>query len=1688
MKTNSANTTKRTLSRLLAIIMIASLIASMIPTTAMAAAATNNAGITGTIPSTMVAGQSYTVSIKVKNTGKTTWTAAAGYKLVAVGGSDPFTSAKSIALAPTESVAPNATKTFTVTMTAPLKSGTMTSDWQMYKGSVKFGAVYKKSVKVTVAKNNSLITSVSAPSLVAVDTLFTSQINFKNIGSNKWTAKGGYKLVVTITFVGTPVPYSLQLKPTETIGLGGSKTFSFSMYSLPFPGTFYLTYQMYAGSAKFGQAVTKTINVEYTLDQATQLVEFAEQTLSQDDVDEAKFVLDTLLDSPERTALYARLHDVQETIDAINDYVRDLARAKAAVAAAEFSHLQSAVNEAQALVTDLRDSAFKNSLQRRLDAVQAIINLANAKTAAHADLNTAFAAYTQGNYSAANWTTLTAAKTAGDTAINAAITEAAVATAKNTAVAAMAAVKTLAQEAADALAAAKVTACADLNTAYAAYSHDNYSAAKWTALGAAKDAGIVAINGAASIAAVTTAKNAAVAAMDAVKTLAEEAADALAAADTAVAAAENSKLQADLDAAQALVTALPAGTAKTALQTRLDIVKGIIDAAKALEDATSAVAAAESSKLQADVDDAQALVTALPAGAAKSALQARLDDLQDSIDAAALEAARTTALANLDTAYNAYHEADYYTNNWVRLAYTKGEGIRAINAAASIADVQSAETQAEAAMAAFKTAAEEYAEVLALVVIAEGSHLQADVEAARYLVCFMPGGHADRIELETRIENVQLAIDSEAAAAVDALIAALPIPEDLTLADKDAYDAAVLALNGLTDSQFCLVTRRFDLEILAIRFEELRVEALVEIAEGSRLQADLDEAQAELDLLIDSAAKPDLQLRLYALQVIINGPRALATATAAVVKAEGSHLQADLNKAQQLVTALPDGADKDGLQARIVAEQNAIDIAAAAAADALIMTLPAPEDLTIGDKDAYDAVANAVFELTGGQMAQLTKGDVFAALSVRMNELVATSLVEKAEGSHLQADLDEAQYMVTDLNDGEVKTDLQARIDALQGIITADIAAAEAVDALIAALPAPGDLVLGDKDAYDAVIDAYKALTANQVAMLTKQDALDAVSARMNELVATSLVEKAEGSHLQADLDEAQAMVTDMPGGAVKADLQARLYALQVIIDEPAALANATAAVVKAEGSQLLADVDAARPLVNALPDGAAKVDLQTRLDELKSTIDNAAVAALEAMIAALPAPEDLTTADIPAIWAVTEAEWALTIDQKALLPQSDVMMAVMSRWNELLATRAVETAEDTHYLGDLGVAKDWVSCLDDGAAKTALQARIDTVQAAIDEAKKVATATTAVVAAEGNHLQAGVNKAQALVAALANGADKSALQARLDAVQAIINAAKAAAELADAKAAAVEDLNTAFGNYTETDYSTDNWNDLVAAKDNGLDAIDAATSVANVAAAESAAEAAMAAVKTAAEEAADALAAATAAVVKAEGSKLQADVDDAQALVTALPDGTDKDGLQARLDDVQDAVDVAAAAAVDALIMALPAPEDLVLGDKAQYNEVTRALKALTPDQSALVTKIFVLGAATARMAELMATDLVVKAELSNLQADVDDAQAIVTDLPDGALKTDLQARLDAVQVIIDAAALADAKANAVTQLNAAYNGYTETNYTPENWTLLGAAKDDGLNAIAAATSVGDVTIAEGNAEIAMAAVTPGL
>ena len=280
------------------------------------------------------------------------------------------------------------------------------------------------------------------------------------------------------------------------------------------------------------------------------------------------------------------------------------------------------------------------------------------KTAAKKALNDSFAAYSQDDYTSDNWAKLTKAKDDGLAAIDSALTEAAIQSAKNAALDAMAAVETIAEATAE----AKAAATAALKTAFEGYTETDYDAQTWATLKAAYDNGLAAIEAATDVSAVNTAKQTALDAMAAcvpkdVEALTQAKAEAKAAIETAFEAYDED------DYASANWTELTIAYNKGLNE---------VDAATSV----SAVNAAKQKAL-----DAMAAVKN---------------------NATLLAEAKTAALAALDAAKAEYSQADYATN-WSVLEKAYNDGKAEINAAAAIEAVNSALQKATDAMAAVKS-------------------------------------------------------------------------------------------------------------------------------------------------------------------------------------------------------------------------------------------------------------------------------------------------------------------------------------------------------------------------------------------------------------------------------------------------------------------------------------------------------------------------------------------------------------------------------------------------------------------------------------------------------------------------------------------------------------------------------------------------------------------------------------------------------------------------------------------------------------------------------------------------------------------------------------------------------------------------------------------------------------------------
>lgn len=379
------------------------------------------------------------------------------------------------------------------------------------------------------------------------------------------------------------------------------------------------------------------------------------------------------------------------------------------------------------------------------------------KTAAKKALNDGFATYSEDDYTSDNWAKLTKAKDDGLAAIDSALTEAAIQSAKNTALDAMAAVETIAEATARELAEAKTAATEALKTAFNGYTETDYDAQTWATLKAAYDNGLAAIEAATDVSAVNTAKQTALDAMAAcvpkdVEALTQAKAEAKAAIEAAFKAYDEDDYASanwteltiaynrGLNEVEAATSVSAVDTAK---QTAITAMAAVKDNATLLADAkTAALASLDAAKAEYSQDDyatnwsvlEQAYndgKTEINAAAAIEAVNSALQKATDAMaavksDATLLAEAKTAATDRLNSEYAKYKATDYTNANYELLTEKYNAGLSAIGGARTVDAVETALETAVAEMAAIKT----NAQILADAKAAAKSELET--EKAKY--------------------------------------------------------------------------------------------------------------------------------------------------------------------------------------------------------------------------------------------------------------------------------------------------------------------------------------------------------------------------------------------------------------------------------------------------------------------------------------------------------------------------------------------------------------------------------------------------------------------------------------------------------------------------------------------------------------------------------------------------------------------------------------------------------------------------------------------------------------------------------------------------------------------------------------------------------------------------------------------
>ena len=159
---------------------------------AMAAQAMDSAAfVSQSVPTSMVGGNTYAVSVTMQNNGTSLWSVVNNYRL---GSRNPLDNTKwglnRVQLP--NSVAYGQNATFTFTVTAPTTSGTHSFQWGMMQDGVGHFGAASTNVGVSVTGNNAQLVSQSVPASMVVNQTYAVTVTMKNTGTTAWAVGTQY--------------------------------------------------------------------------------------------------------------------------------------------------------------------------------------------------------------------------------------------------------------------------------------------------------------------------------------------------------------------------------------------------------------------------------------------------------------------------------------------------------------------------------------------------------------------------------------------------------------------------------------------------------------------------------------------------------------------------------------------------------------------------------------------------------------------------------------------------------------------------------------------------------------------------------------------------------------------------------------------------------------------------------------------------------------------------------------------------------------------------------------------------------------------------------------------------------------------------------------------------------------------------------------------------------------------------------------------------------------------------------------------------------------------------------------------------------------------------------------------------------------------------------------------------------
>ncbi|HJY63168.1 MAG TPA: NBR1-Ig-like domain-containing protein [Ignavibacteria bacterium] len=221
-------------------------------------------------PGVMDAGQSYGVSVSMKNTGHTTWKQGS-YSLKLINVTEATSKIWSISSVDVNStVSPGNEVVFNFTIIAPVE-GSYNIQWQMANGNDFFGEptinapIRVTSNEIVIEKpnyivNNSSFISQKVQSEMDAGQTYDATVVMKNSGSTTWTT-GDYKLKISTTGADNTLnAWSVaNVELSFDVTAGSEVTFSFKVTAPNKSGVYNLQSQLVKDGTFFGQPSTNVV-------------------------------------------------------------------------------------------------------------------------------------------------------------------------------------------------------------------------------------------------------------------------------------------------------------------------------------------------------------------------------------------------------------------------------------------------------------------------------------------------------------------------------------------------------------------------------------------------------------------------------------------------------------------------------------------------------------------------------------------------------------------------------------------------------------------------------------------------------------------------------------------------------------------------------------------------------------------------------------------------------------------------------------------------------------------------------------------------------------------------------------------------------------------------------------------------------------------------------------------------------------------------------------------------------------------------------------------------------------------------------------------------------------------------------------------------------------------------------------